>query len=157
MPDEDNGSEGGNMKSGKYIEARTGVKVRFSDVDAMGVVWHGHYLKFFEDGREALGEMFGLDYMDVYKNGYFIPIVRTNINYKSPIHFGDEVEVVTRMHYSRAAKIVHTYEVWNKTHNKLSCEGYTEQVFLFRDSRELELFTPGFYSDWLQKLDWQNE
>ena len=39
----------------KYIEDKVQVRVRFSEVDAMGVVWHGNYLKYFEDGREKLG------------------------------------------------------------------------------------------------------
>ena len=36
------------------------IDIRFSETDAMGVVWHGNYLKFFEDGREAFGKEFGL-------------------------------------------------------------------------------------------------
>ena len=31
------------------LEALVVVKIRFSDTDAMGVVWHGNYLKLFEN------------------------------------------------------------------------------------------------------------
>ena len=54
---------------------RTRVHVRFSETDAMGVVWHGNYLKFFEDGREAFGREFGLSYTTIYDNGYTAPVV----------------------------------------------------------------------------------
>ena len=36
------------------------VKVRFSEVDSMAVVWHGNYVKYLEDGREAFGLQFGV-------------------------------------------------------------------------------------------------
>ena len=47
-------------KRSKYLINQTEIAIRFSEVDAMNVVWHGNYLKFFEDGREALGEKYGL-------------------------------------------------------------------------------------------------
>ena len=52
------------------------VIVRFSEVDSLHIVWHGHYLKYFEDGREAFGNEFGLGYLDLYSNGLLIPVVR---------------------------------------------------------------------------------
>ena len=30
------------------------IEVRFSDTDAMGVIWHGNYLRYFEDGLNAI-------------------------------------------------------------------------------------------------------
>ena len=35
------------------------IPIRFSEVDSLHVVWHGHYVKYFEDGREAFGKDFG--------------------------------------------------------------------------------------------------
>ena len=31
------------------------ITVRFSETDPLGIVWHGNYIKYFEDGREAFG------------------------------------------------------------------------------------------------------
>ena len=42
-----------------YLECAAEVTVRFQEVDSMGVVWHGHYLTFFEEGRAAFGREFG--------------------------------------------------------------------------------------------------
>jgi len=139
----------------KFIEDSVRVRVRFSESDAMGVVWHGNYLKFFEDGRESLGEKFGMSYLDMYAQGLVVPIVGVNVNYKSPVHFGEEVEVRIKLIYTRAAKIVHHYEIWNMTTNKLSCVGQTDQVFLNEKTRSLELFYPAFYLEWFDKLNWQ--
>ena len=35
---------------------RKTITVRFSEVDAMQVVWHGEYIRYFEDGRESFGK-----------------------------------------------------------------------------------------------------
>ena len=29
----------------------TQTKIRFSEIDPLGIVWHGHYVKYMEDGR----------------------------------------------------------------------------------------------------------
>ena len=50
---------------------KTEVPIRFSEVDSLRVVWHGHYIKFFEDGREAFGREHGLTYLDVYLQALF--------------------------------------------------------------------------------------
>ena len=42
-------------------------KVRFEEVDPMNIVWHGRYPGYFEDGRVALGDKYGIGYMDLYK------------------------------------------------------------------------------------------
>jgi len=141
----------------KFIEDSTLVRVRFSESDAMGVVWHGNYLKYFEDGREELGRKFEMTYQDMYAKGFVVPIVNVNLSYKAPIQFGDEMEITTKLIYTQAAKIVHEYKVYNLSSQKLSCVGKTEQVFLKESSRSLELFTPQFYADWLNKLDWQTK
>ena len=49
--------------SESLFEVQTEIRVRFSEVDSMGVVWHGNYLKYFEDGREAFGRKHGLGYV----------------------------------------------------------------------------------------------
>lgn len=138
----------------RYIECRINIRVRFSESDAMGVVWHGNYHKYFEEGREYLGKQLGMTYQDIYKQGFVAPIVKLNVNYKTPIHFGEEMEVVTRFMETKAAKVVYNYEVWNLTTRKLSCKGSTEQVFLNEKERTLELFMPSFFTDWLKNLKW---
>jgi acyl-CoA thioester hydrolase len=49
--------------------------VRFQEVDLMGVVWHGRYAEYFEDGRSAVGRAYGLDYRDFFREGIKAPVV----------------------------------------------------------------------------------
>ncbi|WP_025761948.1 acyl-CoA thioesterase [Dyadobacter tibetensis] len=127
------------------------IEIRFSETDAMGVVWHGNYLKFFEDGREAFGKQYGLEYLTIFDHGFFTPIVKSEIDHKAPVYYGQKIKVITRYHPSRSAKVLFSYEVINMSTGQLAAAGQTMQVFLRRESRELELITPEFYRAWKEK------
>jgi acyl-CoA thioester hydrolase len=131
------------------LTAEVEIPIRFSETDAMGVVWHGNYLKFFEDGREAFGEKYGLKYLDIFDNGFFTPIVKSEVNHKAPVYYGQKVNVLTRFIPSKAAKMIFEYEVVNVTTGEICATGKTVQVFLTADKRELELSMPPFYKDWI--------
>lgn len=127
------------------------IDIRFSETDAMGVVWHGNYLKFFEDGREAFGKAYGLEYLTIFDNGYFTPIVKSEIDHKAPVYYGQVIKVVTKYIPSKSAKILFEYEVINLTSGELCAVGKTMQVFLNKDSRTLQLVTPDFYQQWKER------
>ena len=131
------------------LTAEVEIDIRFSETDAMGVVWHGNYLKFFEDGREAFGVKYGLKYLDIFSNGYFTPIVKSEVNHKAPVYYGQRVRVITRYIPSKAAKMNFEYEVINVTTGEVCATGKTMQVFLTADKRELELTIPEFYRSWI--------
>jgi acyl-CoA thioester hydrolase len=130
------------------------ITVRFSETDAMGVVWHGNYLKFFEDARDKLTEVFGLSHLAIYRLGYFTPIVKTELTYKSSIYYGDQVRVHAWLEQHDSAKIVFRYQVINLTSNQLATEGMTMQVFMKASDRTLELVKPEFYEIWEQQQNW---
>lgn len=127
------------------------IDIRFSETDAMGVVWHGNYLKFFEDGREAFGKEYGLEYLTIFDKGYFTPIVKSEIDHKAPVMYGQQIKVITKFVPSKAAKIMFEYEVINLTTGELCAVGKTMQVFLERENRTLELLTPDFYRVWKEQ------
>ena len=118
----------------------------------MGVIWHGSYLRYFEDGREAFGREFGLTYLEVYNQGFFVPIVRSEIDHKFVVKYGDEIQITTTLIPTNAAKIVFEYEVMNITENQLAATGKTTQVFLNSETNELHLTRPDFYENWLKEM-----
>lgn len=129
---------------------RLEIKVRFGEVDSMKIVWHGNYLKYFEDGRESFGTRFNLGYLDVYKHNIMIPIVRISCDYKRPLAYGDTVIVETRFVNSDAAKIVFDYRLYRKSGNELVATGRSMQVFLTPEG-ELLLTSPEFFIGWKKK------
>jgi acyl-CoA thioester hydrolase len=122
-------------------------EVRFSEVDSMGIVWHGHYVKYFEDGREAFGREYGLGYLEVYEKGFFVPIVNVNCSYKRPIRYNEPLLIETRFVDTPAAKIIFKYTLYNKQNSEVYATGSSEQVFLTKE-RELHLTVPDFFVRW---------
>jgi len=77
------------------LQDQTEITVRYNEADPLGIVWHGHYLRYFEDGREAFGKIHGVSYLDFYRNGLAVPVVSVNCDYKRPLRYGDSVIVET--------------------------------------------------------------
>ena len=124
------------------------VPVRFSEVDSLGIVWHGHYLRYFEDGREAFGKRYGLSYLDYYAEGYLVPIVSVQCDYKQVVRYGDRIIVETTYTPCEPAKINFTYRIENAETRELVVTGSTTQVFLSKDKFTLQLTNPDFFTNW---------
>ena len=98
----------------KKLNSRTTILVRFNEADPLGIVWHGHYIRYFEDGREAFGNIHGLGYLEVYKQGFVIPIVSVQCDFKRPLRYGDSVIVETTYLPCEAAKMKFNYRLYNE-------------------------------------------
>ena len=134
-------------ETGKILSVVSQSLIRFSEVDSMGVVWHGNYVKLLEDGREAFGNTYGLGYLDVYKNGLFTPIVKLNLDYKNPLFYGDVAIIETKYIDNQAAKICFEYTITKKSDNQLIIKAQSTQVFLDKN-RQLILTVPPFFEEW---------
>ena len=132
------------------LMTKTLIQVRFSDVDSMGVVWHGQYIKYFEDGREDFGNKFNINYLDFHKRGILIPIVKIVCDYKRPLVYGDTATVETRFIDCEAAKIQYEYAIYNNKNHDLVATGSSTQVFL-NLNHDLMLGFPRFFIEWKEK------
>ncbi len=134
------------------LSDRTTIRIRFSDVDSMKVVWHGQYIRYFEDGRESFGRHYdGLNYMDFYNNGYTAPIVEVSCQYKQSLTFGEEAIIETRYIKTAAAKILFDYTIYRAADNTIAATGQSVQVFVNSATNELELNNPQFYTEWKKR------
>ena len=95
----------------KILKAEKKVQVRFSEVDSMGIVWHGAYPLYFEDAREEFGSLYHLEYLRMYEFGFYAPLVELTFNYKRPIKHRDIINVVITYKDTDAAKILFDYEI----------------------------------------------
>lgn len=141
-----------NRVTGKTLQHTFEQDVKFSDVDSMAVVWHGHYVQFFEDGRERWGKEFGLTYLDVYNNNFFTPIVSMHCEHFNPLQYGDTAIIETTFVDTPAAKVFFDYKIYRKRDGLLSASGETTQVFL-DTNRELYIAMPAFYEEWKKKWE----
>jgi Predicted thioesterase len=129
------------------------IKIRFSEVDSLAIVWHGHYAKYFEDAREAFGRKFGLGYHEVYSQGFTAPIVDLYFEFKKSLYYNDKALVKATFIDSKAAKIIFDYEILNASTHELVAIGKSTQVFLMRENSGLCLTIPEFYNNW--KREWR--
>ena len=135
------------------LSSNTEVLVRFNEADPLGIVWHGHYIRYFEDGREAFGATHGLKYLDVYKQGFVTPVVSVQCDFKKSLRYGDTVRVETKYIPTEAAKMKFTYRLFNATTGDLVATGSSVQVFLSKDDSVLQLSNPPFFEKWKKKHD----
>lgn len=70
-------------------------RVYYADTDAYGVVWHGAYLRWMEQGRVELCDQLGLDLVELKKQDVAIPVTNMNVRYKSSARLDDRVIVET--------------------------------------------------------------
>ncbi|MEI9944623.1 MAG: acyl-CoA thioesterase [Chitinophagaceae bacterium] len=135
----------------KELSSRTEIQVRFNEADPLGIVWHGHYIRYFEDGREAFGKLHGLDYLEVYRHGFVIPIVSVQCDFKRSLRYGDRAIVETKYIPCEAAKMKFTYQLFKASTGELAATGSSVQVFLDKESSILQLANPPFFEAWKQK------
>ncbi len=126
------------------------IEVRFSEVDSMGILWHGSYVKYLEDGREAFGKEYKLGYLDTLAEGYFVPLTQLNMDFKKPLVYGDSAIIKTTFVNAEAAKIQYKYEIRNKKDNSVILTADSVQVFLDKNY-QLVWNTPEFFIEWKKK------
>ncbi|TDQ28855.1 acyl-CoA thioesterase [Tenacibaculum caenipelagi] len=139
------------MKRNKNIDATSlkasyELRVRFNETDPLGIVWHGNYIKYFEDGREAFGRKYNITYLDVNSYGYVTPIVKSECEHKLPLKYGEKAIVEVTYINTAAAKMIFQYEIKNEK-GQVVCIGETTQVFVDMKG-ELSLNSPIFYEEW---------
>lgn len=138
------------QKDSKKLTNITEVKIRFSEVDSIHVVWHGNYVRYMEDGRENFGEEFGLQYLYMFENGYTAPIVDVKMQYKQSVSVGESVIVETTYRPTRSAKLIFDYVIYRKSDHSVVLTAETTQVFMGTDG-ELQLNNPPFFQQWKEK------
>lgn len=117
----------------------------------MSIVWHGVYVRYFEDGREHFGRQYdGLGYMDIHKSSYQAPMVDMQLQFKKPLSINDRAVVETRYINCDAAKICFDYTIFKEDTMEVVATGSSMQVFLNADG-ELELVNPEFYLRWKER------
>lgn len=92
------------------------VKVRFSEVDPIRMVWHGNYIKYLEDAREAFGHRYGISYLQISGHGYYAPIYDLQVRFLRAATVDDTLLVTITWKPARARNsVLTTRSVTRKT------------------------------------------
>ena len=73
--------------------------------DHAGVMWHGTYFNWLEEGRINALSKAGINYLDLTKKGFELPLIDTSIKYISPLFLGDSITIETIFKISKRPTI----------------------------------------------------
>jgi len=125
----------------KNISATVALKAQFYDLDPMAVVWHGNYVKYFENARCALLDALEYNYPQMRESGYMWPVVDMRVKYVKPITFGQLIEVTaTLVEYENRLKI--DYLITDQETGERLTKGYTIMVAVDGASQEMCFVSP---------------
>lgn len=108
------------------------VRVRYSETDQMGVVYHGNYAAYFEMGRVEWLRNMGVSYKWMEDNGVMLPVVSLTMNYKKPARYDDLITVRTIFKSQTSVKIEFDYEIYNEKQELLTI---AHSVLVFVDMK----------------------
>ena len=73
--------------------------------DHAGVMWHGTYFNWLEEGRINALSKAGINYVDLTKKGFELPLIDSSIRYISPLFLGDNITIETIFKITKSPKI----------------------------------------------------
>jgi acyl-CoA thioester hydrolase len=133
------------------LSADIETKIEFYDLDPMGIVWHGNYIKYFEMARCKLLDKLGYGYEKMKDSGYMFPVTTVNIKYIKPLYFGNVIKVKAVLkEYENCIQI--KYEVRNLKTNELTTKGVSMQMAYNIKEQKSSLTCPQHFINNVEKL-----
>ena len=124
------------------IETEVVIEIPFHDVDAAGVAWHGHYVKYLEIARCALLDKIDYNFPQMKTSGYAWPVIDLRIRYPRPLYFQQKVRVKAWLvEWENRLKVSYLIEDL-ETGQRLT-KAYTVQVAINMESGEMLYVSPG--------------
>lgn len=129
------------MRKHTYCHHSTELDIPFFDVDAMQIVWHGHYIKYLEIARCAFLDSLGYNYTTMRDHGYTWPVVQMHLKYVKPARFGQKIRIHCALtEYETCLRLDYTI-VDAENGDKLTTASST-QVAVDIESGDMQYLTP---------------
>ena len=106
----------------------TSLRVRYAETDRMGVVYHGHYIVWFEIGRTEYCRAAGMPYRVMEDSGLLILVTGVECRYRRSARYDDAVRVRSRLTELGSRGLSFGYEIVDED-GRLLAEGATRHVF----------------------------
>jgi len=99
--------------------------VLYADTDAMGVVYHTNYIKWFELGRSEFMRQLGVPYTELGKVGLNLPLIKVSCEYLKFATYDQLLTIETEFDYIKKATVRYNSRIWDENKENLIAEGYT--------------------------------
>ena len=110
-------------------------RVIYADTDAMGVVYHSNYFKWFEMGRVEYLRSLGIPYKEIEEKGFSLPVVTAYCKYVKPAKYDDLLRIETSFVEIKRASIKIYYEIFLENNGVELVNGYTMHALTDRDGK----------------------
>ena len=139
------------MRKEGVLQAEIELVVPFFDVDMMEVVWHGHYVKYFEEARCALLDTLGHNYRQMRDAGYAWPIIDLQVRYIRGAQFGQRIRVrADLVEWENRLKI--NYLITDVESGERMTRGSSVQVAVEIATREMLLASPRVFVEAVERV-----
>jgi acyl-CoA thioester hydrolase len=130
-------------------------RVRYSETDQMGVVYHTNYLIWCEIGRTDFIRTSGSTYADLERRGVLLAVSEASIRYHAAARYDDLIRVQTRLVAVRSRAVTFDYLITNGDTGDRLASARTALVSLDRGGRPASL--PDDFRQQLQTFaDWES-
>lgn len=123
------------------LETSVDILVPFYDVDSMEIVWHGHYVKYFEDARCRMLAELDYNYQTMRDSGYAWPVVDIRVKYVKPAQFNRMIRVTVRL-VEWEVRLKMDYQIIDLATGAVLTKGHSIQVAINMATNELCFATP---------------
>jgi len=117
----------------------TQIRVRYSETDQMGVVYHSNYYSWFDIGRTDWMREAGMSYRDMERRGILLPLLESHCVYLHSAKYDDQLTVHTRITKLRGIRFTVEYEVIRDADGLLLARGSTVHVFTDADLKPVNV------------------
>lgn len=112
------------------LESQIEFRVRYSETDQMGVVYHTNYLIWCEMGRTELMRKLGTSYAELERRGIFLAVSEARISFRASARYDDLIRVRTRLARLRSRVVTFAYTVENAETDTVLSRAETDLVCL---------------------------
>ena len=119
--------------------------VDFFDTDAMEVVHHSNYIRWFEIGRVEFLRAAGITLGELMADGFVFPITDVSAKFLSPGRFDDVLVIETTPTALTKAKMAFDYRILRKGEETVLVTGHTQNVFTSRETGKIARLPEKYY------------
>ncbi|HLS47248.1 MAG TPA: thioesterase family protein [Gemmatimonadales bacterium] len=106
------------------------VRVNYSEVDQMGVVYHARYIVWLDMARTEHLRRSGASYRDVEQSGYRLAVGELSIRFRRPAHYDDLVRIRCWVRELASRRVTFGYAVESADDGSLLATASTAMMVL---------------------------
>ncbi len=131
---------------------REEIRVRYIEIDQMGVVNNVNYFRWLEEGRVELLRNMGVPVIEIEKEGTFLMIVETHCNYMAPARYDELILLETWVSHVGTKSLRFDYQVIRSDRSQVITKAHTVHVCTDKTGKSKPI-PPGLKSTLLEALE----